>query len=56
MLPTLTTEGLEQSAPISISEADFLLSLAMSAVASEKLAAGIRSFAVDTEKLQAHLV
>ena len=56
VLPTLTTEGLEQSAPISISEADFLLALAMSAVASEKLAAGIRSFAVDTEKLQAHLV
>lgn len=56
VLPTLTTEELEQSAPISISEPDFLLALAMSAVASEKLAAGIRSFAVDTEKLQAHLV
>lgn len=56
VLPTLTNEGLEQSAPISISEADFLLALAMSAVASEKLAAGIRSFAVDTEKLQAHLI
>ena len=49
VLPTLTTEELEQSAPISISEPDFLLALAMSAVASEKLAAGIRSFAVDTE-------
>ena len=50
------TEGLEATAPISISEPDFLLALTMSAVASEKLAAGIRSFAVDTEKLQAHLV
>ena len=54
--PALTTEGLEATAPISISEPDFLLALTMSAVASEKLAAGIRSFAVDTEKLQAHLV
>ena len=54
--PALTTEGLEATAPISISEPDFLIALTMSAVASEKLAAGIRSFAVDTEKLQAHLV
>lgn len=51
----LSTEGLESTAPIAITESDFLTSLAMSAVASEKLAAGIRSFVIDTEKLQAHL-
>lgn len=51
----LSSEGLEATAPIAITESEFLMSLTMSAVASEKLAAGIRSFAIDTEKLQAHL-
>ena len=51
----LSSEELQPTAPISITEADFMMALAMSAVASEKLFAGIRSFAIDTEKLQAHL-
>lgn len=53
--PRVLSADAEDGAPISISQADFLMALAMSPVASEKLAAGIRSFAVDTEKLQAHL-
>lgn len=54
-VPRVLSADAEDGAPISISQADFLMALAMSPVASEKLAAGIRSFAVDTEKLQAHL-
>ena len=55
-VPRVLGADVEAGAPISISQADFLMALTMSPVASEKLAAGIRSFAVDTEKLQAHLV
>ncbi len=51
----LDAGAIEASGPIAISEPQFLLQLAMSPVASEKLAAGIRGFVIDTEKLQAHL-
>ncbi len=52
----LDASGLAVTKPIKISEEAFLYAVAMSAVASDKLPAGIRSFATDTEKLQAMLV
>ena len=51
----LCAEAIEPGEPIAITESEFLMALTTSAVASDKLPAGIRSFAVDTEKLQAHL-
>lgn len=43
------------TAPIAISQSEFLWELNRSAVAVDKLSSGIRNFAVDTEKLEALL-
>lgn len=51
----LSTDNLTPTAPIAISQTEFLTAVMMSPVASDKLASGIRSFVLDTEKLQALL-
>lgn len=51
----LSPDTVPPCAPIAITESDFMMALTMSAVASDKLSSGIRSFVVDTEKLQALL-
>lgn len=45
-----------QSAPIALTQSEFLWKLNHSAVAVEKLSSGIRNFAADTEKLEALLI
>lgn len=52
----LDSETIPAGEPIVISENRFLWELNASAVATEKLSAGIRSFAADTEKLEALLL
>lgn len=51
----LSNDNLTPTAPIAISQTEFLTAVMMSPVASDKLASGIRSFVLDTEKLQALL-
>lgn len=51
----LDASRVEPTGPIAISESEFLYELNRSAVAVEKLSAGIRNFVTDTEKLEALL-
>ncbi len=52
---TLDAAAVKPVEPATLKESDFLYNLNQSAVAVDKLSAGIRSFALDTEKLEALL-
>lgn len=55
VVKALDAEKIKPTAPIAISQSEFLYELNRSAVAVEKLSSGIRNFATDTEKLEALL-
>lgn len=55
VVKALDAEKITPSAPVAISQSEFLYELNRSAVAVDKLSAGIRNFATDTEKLEALL-